>query len=87
HLLELIHDVMKGDTGRGNVGNTDAAGNPMKFPPAAATLPFPRAASVAAGANSNDSHPAQVLGSAGQAQVAIPFTDHHSEQEDYLWGV
>jgi hypothetical protein len=52
-------------------------------------LPFPRAASVAAGGNGNgnDSHSAHVSGSAGQAQVSIPFADHHGEQEDYLWGV
>jgi hypothetical protein len=50
-------------------------------------LQFPRAVSAAAGANASDSHPAQVSGSAGQASVSIPFTDHHSEQEDYLWGV
>src|SRR5450631_3396223 len=75
HLLELIQDVISGD----------AAGK--KFPPAAAPLPFPRAAVAGANSNSNDSHPAHVSGSAGQATVSIPFTDHHSEQEDYLWGV
>src|SRR5450759_1290550 len=82
HLLELIQDVSSG-----NGSNNDASSQGKKFPPAAATLPFPRAVSAAAGANANDSHPAHVSGSAGQATVSIPFTDHHSEQEDYLWGV
>ena len=83
HLLELIQDVSSG-----NLSNSDVAGSQgKKFPPATAALPFPRAVSAAAGANSNDSHPAQVSGSAGQAMVSIPFTDHHSDQEDYLWGV
>jgi 2-isopropylmalate synthase len=91
HLLELIQDI-----GNGNISNSVAAGSQrMKFPPAAATLPFPRSVSAVAGANSNsnsnsgsnDSLSAQVSGSAGQAQVSIPFAEHHSEQEDYLWGV
>src|ERR1700731_308865 len=83
HLVELIQDVASG-----NVSGSDAPGSKGRnFPPAAATLPFPRAVSAAAGANANDSHPAQVSGNAGQASVSIPFTDHHSEQEDYLWGV
>jgi hypothetical protein len=68
---------------RGNGNGDGASSQAKKFPPAAAALPFPRAVSAAA----NDSHPAQVSGSAGQAQVSIPFTDHHSDQEDYLWGV
>jgi len=83
HLLELIQDVASGNVSSGTV--TGSKGK--KFPPAAATLQFPRAVSAAAGANANDSHPAQISGSAGQASVSIPFTDHHSEQEDYLWGV
>jgi hypothetical protein len=91
HLLELIQDVIRGTT-----SSTDVAGSSArKFPPAAATLPFPRAAAAAAGgngnSNSNDPRSAHVSGGAGQAQVSIPFTDHHSdhhsEQEDYLWGV
>src|SRR6266446_6258210 len=82
HLLELIQDVASG-----GVSKNDGGGQSKKFPPAAATLHFPRAVSAAAGANANDSHPAQVSGSAGQASVSIPSTDHHSEQEDYLWGV
>src|SRR5271165_6731248 len=90
HLLELIQDVVRQGVTRGDASNGTAASSVgRKFPPAAATLPFPR---VAAGngnsnSNSNDAHPAQVAGSAGQAHVAIPFADHHGEQEDYLWGV
>jgi 2-isopropylmalate synthase len=93
HLLELIQDVVKG-----NVSHSDAADNQSKkFPPATAALPFQRAAA----ANANEPHPAQVSGSAGQAQprpvcpaptnwfggASVPLADHHSEQEDYLWGV
>ncbi len=84
HLLELIQDVTSGAAGSGD-GKSDGGGQSKKFPPAGATRPFPRAA--VAGANANDSHPAQVSGSAGQATVSIPLTDHRSEQEDYLWGV
>ena len=80
-MLELIQDVANGNASNGD----GAASHGKKFPPAAASLPLPRAA--AAGANFNDAHSAQVSGSAGQATVSIPFTDHHSEQEDYLWGV
>src|SRR5580658_10011797 len=80
HLLELIRDVAD--------GNSDGARHPAKkFPAAAATLSFPRAAAAGASASAAESHPAQVSGSAGQAQVSIPFGDHHSDQEDYLWGV
>jgi 2-isopropylmalate synthase len=84
HLLELIQDVTSGSFSTGDAGSQG-----KKFPPATATLPFPRAISAAAGAsaNSSDSFPAQVSGSAGQASVSIPLGDHHSEQEDYLWGV
>src|SRR5712691_11694308 len=84
HLLELIQDVSSGIVSSG-----DVTGRGKKFPPAAATLRFQRAVSAAAGASStsNDSHPAQISGSAGQASVSIPLPDHHSEQEDYLWGV
>ncbi len=81
HLLELIRDVVEGNTSNGSgVSSTG-----KKFPPATAALPLPRAA--AAAANSGDAHIAQVAGSAGQATVKIPFSDHHGEQEDYLWGV
>jgi isopropylmalate/homocitrate/citramalate synthase len=79
HLLELIQDISRG------VSTGDAGGQSKKFPPAAASLSFPRSASAAVGAG--DSHPAHVSGNAGQAQVSIPFGDHHTEQEDYLWGV
>jgi 2-isopropylmalate synthase len=87
HLLELIQDVTSG-----MVSNPETAGGHSKrFPPATATLPYPRVASAAAGGisagNSADGHPAHVAGSAGQAQVTIPFGEHHGEQEDYLWGV
>jgi 2-isopropylmalate synthase len=98
HLLELIHDMNSG-----KVSNIDAAsGESKKFPPAAVALPFPRTAIAAAGANGSDSHSAQVSGSAGQAPaqpacpaptnwfgggVPTPLADHHSDQEDYLWGV
>ena len=82
HLLELIHDVVTGA-----ISHNDAASQARKFPPAAATLPLPRAAAAAANSSSSDLHSAQVSASAGQAQVSIPFSDHHSEQEDYLWGV
>jgi hypothetical protein len=85
HLLELIEDVKKGETAA------------RKFPPATAPMSFPRAAAAGANgngnghsnshSNSNDGHAAHVAGSVGQAQVAIPFADHHGEQEDYLWGV
>jgi hypothetical protein len=79
HLLELIQDVSNGS-------NSDVASSQgKKFPPATAALPFPR---TVAAANSNDLRPAHVSGNAGQAQVSIPFAgDHHSEQEDYFWGV
>ena len=84
HLLELIQDVANG-----NISGEGAGSRARKFPPAAAGLPLPRAISAAAGANagSNDPRTAQVPGNDGQAQLAIPFSDHHSEQEDYLWGV
>src|SRR5260370_573464 len=83
HLLELIQDVSSG-----NVSSSDVTGGKgKKFAPAAATLQVPRAVSAAARAHASDSHPAHVSGSAGQASLSIPFTDHHSEQADYLWGV
>jgi hypothetical protein len=55
------------------------------IPPAAAAVTLARA--VSAAANSNEAHPAHVSGSAGQATLLMPFTDQHSEQEEYLWGV
>jgi 2-isopropylmalate synthase len=83
HLLELIQDVSSG-----TVSNSETSGGQSrKFPPATASLSYPRVASAAVGANSAEGHPAHVPGSAGQAQVTIPFSEHHGEQEDYLWGV
>jgi hypothetical protein len=83
-LLELIQDVVSGSFTR-----SEAAGK--KFPPATASLsvPYAHAASAASGAHSssNETHPIHVTGSAGQAALAIPFADHHGDQEDYLWGV
>jgi 2-isopropylmalate synthase len=82
HLLELIQDVASG-----SVSNSDAAGSQAKkFPPATATLSFPRSAAAGASVNAKDSHPAQPSGGS-QASISIPFHDHHSDQEDYLWGV
>jgi len=86
HLLELIQDLAGISSGK---ASAEVAASPrMKFPPATATLPFPRAAA----AGVHESHPAHISGSAGQAQVSIPFANEHhgehlGEQEDYLWGV
>jgi 2-isopropylmalate synthase len=81
HLLELIQDVATG-----SVSNSETAGSQAKkFPPAAATLSFPLAAAAGASASSKDSSPTH--GSGAQVSLSIPFSDHHSEQEDYLWGV
>jgi hypothetical protein len=80
HLLELIRDVVDGSSG-------SVRDQAKKFPAAAATLPFPRAAAAAANVAAGDLHPTQISGSAGQATVSIPFSEHHGEQEDYLWGV
>jgi isopropylmalate/homocitrate/citramalate synthase len=83
HLLELIQDVTSG-----MVSNHETSvGHSLKFPPATASLSLPRAASVGAGANAGEVFSAHIASSAGQAQVTIPFSDHHTEQEDYLWGV
>ncbi len=78
HLLELIQDVSRGAASQ----ISDPTNQTKKFPPIGATLPLPRAAAAAA----NDSHSAHVSGSAGQTTMSI-FPEHHSEQEDYLWGV
>ncbi len=79
HLLELIQDVSSG-----MVSNSDVSGGQKrKFPPATANLHQPRAASAAAGAGSGEPYAAN----GEQAQVVIPFSEHHAEQEDYLWGV
>src|SRR5271169_1252072 len=56
HLLELIHDIAYGNASSGD----GAATHSTKFSPFAASLPLPRAA--AAGASSNDAHPAQIPG-------------------------
>ena len=78
HLLELIQDVSSG-----MISNSEMSGGlKRKFQPATASIPLPRAASAAAGVSSSVAN-----GSGGPAQVTIPFTDHHAEQEDYLWGV
>ncbi|MFZ0685690.1 MAG: 2-isopropylmalate synthase [Terriglobales bacterium] len=85
HLLELIQDVNNGKANRAN----GAAGNSQKFPPATASLPVPLAAAAVAhsSSNSNETMPAHVSNNAGHVKVTIPFAEHHSEQEDYLWGV
>jgi 2-isopropylmalate synthase len=85
HLLELIQDVSSGNGSEHDNVTTHG----KKFPPATVSLSFSRAISAVAGANGNsgDAHLAQISGNAGQATVSIPFADHHSEQEDYLWGV
>jgi 2-isopropylmalate synthase len=83
HLLELIQDVSSGM----DSNSETSGGHSRKFPPATASLSLPRAASATAGISSSEGHGAHVSGSAGQAQVTIPSSDHHSEQEDYLWGV
>jgi hypothetical protein len=72
HLLELIQEVR--DRGK-------------RIPPAAAAVPLARAAAVAA--NAPETHkgplPAHLPGNGSRA---VPvFAEHHSEQEDYLWGV
>ena len=85
HLLELIQDVASGAASQGKSNTGESVGQGRKFPPVPVGIPLPRAA--AAAANASDSHAAHISGSAGQATMAIPFTDHHSEQEDYLWGV
>src|SRR5450755_329507 len=85
-LLELIQDFVKG---AGSAAASNVAGSlAKKFPPAAASLPLPRAVSAAAGANSNanananEAYSIHISGSAGQAKVSIPFAEHHGEQED-----
>jgi 2-isopropylmalate synthase len=83
HLLELIQDVTSGV-----VSNSEgSAAHGRKFPPATASLSLPRAATAAAGGNSGEAFPSHMSGGAHPAEVAIPFSDHHTEQEDYLWGV
>jgi 2-isopropylmalate synthase len=73
HLLELIQEVC-------------AQGK--RIPPAAASIPFTRAASAVVGSHEAPiPFPAPVPGNNGSASVPVTFSDHHSEQEDYLWGV
>jgi hypothetical protein len=74
HLLELIQEVCT---------------QGKKIPPAAATIPFSRAASAVAGSHEAPlPFPAPAPGNSGPAaSVPVTFADHHSEQEDYLWGV
>jgi len=89
HLLELIQDVVSANFTRSGASSDQG----KKFPPATASLPLPYAHAVSAAAggngnsNSNETHSTHVSGSGGQATLAIPFADHHGEQEDYLWGV
>jgi 2-isopropylmalate synthase len=83
HLLELIQDVTSGV-----VSNSEGSvAHGRKFPPATASLSVPRAATAAAGGNPSEAFSSRITDGAGQAQVTIPFSDHHTEQEDYLWGV
>jgi hypothetical protein len=73
HLLELIQEVCTPG---------------KRIPPAAATLPFTKAASAIAGSHEAPlPFPAPAPASNGLASVPVSFADHHSEQEDYLWGV
>jgi 2-isopropylmalate synthase len=73
HLLELIQEVR--DRGK-------------RIPPAVAAQPLARAAAVAA--NAPETHrgafPAHRSGDGNSAAFPV-FAEHHSEQEDYLWGV
>src|ERR1035438_7221697 len=84
HLLELIQDVVSANFAKSDAANSQG----KKFPSAMASLPVPRTVSAIAAANGNgngnETHPAHVSGSVGQTTLAIPFADHHSEQEDYL---
>jgi 2-isopropylmalate synthase len=71
HLLELIQEVRD---------------QSKRIPPASVALPAAMAASAAAGAH--EFHPASFPRIAGEAASTNPvFADHHSDQEDYLWGV
>jgi len=73
HLLELIQEVCT---------------HGKRIPPAAATMPFTRAALAVAGSHEAPiPFPAPAAGNNGSASVSVTFADHHSEQEDYLWGV
>jgi 2-isopropylmalate synthase len=73
HLLELIQEVC-------NQGK--------RIPPASAAISFARAASAVAGPHEVPlPFPAPAAGNGGSTSVSVTFADHHSEQEDYLWGV
>jgi 2-isopropylmalate synthase len=59
----------------------DVLAQGKRIPPAAAAaIPFTRAAAAAV----NGSFPGNALGA---SSIPVTFGDHHSEQEDYLWGV
>jgi isopropylmalate/homocitrate/citramalate synthase len=80
HLLELIQDVVSG-------GNSDAGVRARSFRPLG-HVAFAATPSAAAAAQCPVIRIRRTCRAApGQAQVTIPFADHHSEQEDYLWGV
>ena len=56
-----------------------------RIPPMSVTAPVTLAASAAAGAH--EIHSTSFPRTAGNAASGPVFADHHSEQEDYLWGV
>jgi 2-isopropylmalate synthase len=59
-----------------------------RIPPAAAVVPYVRAASVAAGTHETPlPFPAPAPGNRDPGPIPVTFADHHGEQEDYLWGV
>jgi 2-isopropylmalate synthase len=72
HLLELIQEVCT---------------QGKKIPPATASIPYTRAAAAAGSHETPLPFPAPAPGHNGPASVPVTFADHHSEQEDYLWGV
>ena len=75
HLLELINDVVH-----------DGVAQDMKFPPAAAAaIPLPRAAAMAAGAH--ESMPSRFRTVSTPRPGVNIFGEQHGDQEDYLWGV
>jgi 2-isopropylmalate synthase len=102
HLLELIQDVSSGAVSPSDVPAQSKKFPPavvaLPFPRAISAV---AGANANSNSNSDDAHPAQISGSVGQAQVRpgasapanwfgrapVPVADHHSEQEDYLWGV